>query len=59
MQLRFDGTLGFHGGMIDPEETPEGAVNRELAEELGEENIKGFYPQAEKRNGCIRYCYYY
>ena len=33
--MRFDGTLGFPGGMIDHGETPEMAVNREMCEELG------------------------
>ncbi|CAI8007586.1 U8 snoRNA-decapping enzyme [Geodia barretti] len=32
MQLRFDGTLGFPGGMVDSGETPETAAGRELAE---------------------------
>lgn len=35
MQMRFDGTLGFPGGVIDQGETPEQAVMRELAEEMG------------------------
>ena len=35
MQVRFDGTLGFPGGMVDEGETPEVAVNREMCEELG------------------------
>ena len=35
MQVRFDGTLGFPGGYVDKGETPEGAVNREMCEELG------------------------
>ncbi|XP_024081666.1 uncharacterized protein LOC106661250 [Cimex lectularius] len=35
MQLRFDGHLGFPGGVVDPGETPEDAVNRELVEEAG------------------------
>ena len=35
MQIRFDGTLGFPGGVVDKGETPEVAVNREMCEELG------------------------
>lgn len=35
MQVRFDGTLGFPGGIVDEGETPEGAVTRELLEEMG------------------------
>ena len=33
--MRFDGTLGFPGGIADKGETPEMAVNREMSEELG------------------------
>lgn len=32
--LRFDGYLGFAGGLVDPGETPTQAVNREMQEEL-------------------------
>lgn len=32
--LRFDGYLGFAGGLVDPGETPAQAVNREMREEL-------------------------
>uniref|UniRef100_A0A0K8SAH5 U8 snoRNA-decapping enzyme n=1 Tax=Lygus hesperus TaxID=30085 RepID=A0A0K8SAH5_LYGHE len=35
MQLRFDGHMGFPGGMVDAKESPEDAVNRELVEESG------------------------
>ncbi|XP_003382758.1 PREDICTED: U8 snoRNA-decapping enzyme-like [Amphimedon queenslandica] len=35
MQMRFDGTLGFSGGMVDEGETVEEACTRECSEELG------------------------
>ena len=35
VQLRFDGTFGFTGGIVDEGETPLVAVNRESSEELG------------------------
>ena len=35
MQMRFDGTLGFAGGMIDEGESPEQCVTREFQEEIG------------------------
>ena len=35
MQLRFDGTLGFPGGVVDGGETPDYACSRECWEELG------------------------
>lgn len=35
MQVRFDGTLGFPGGVVDQGETPDQAVSRELGEETG------------------------
>ena len=35
MQMRFDGTLGFPGGVVDAGETPDYACSRECWEELG------------------------
>ena len=35
MQMRFDGTLGFPGGIVDAGETPDHACSRECWEELG------------------------
>ena len=35
MQLRFDGALGFPGGLIDPGEAIVDGLNRECSEELG------------------------
>ncbi|XP_014255064.1 uncharacterized protein LOC106669818 [Cimex lectularius] len=35
MQWRFDGHIGFPGGMVDPGETPVQTINRELVEESG------------------------
>ena len=32
MQLRFDGTMGFPGGLVDGGETPEQAASREIRE---------------------------
>ena len=39
MQMRFDGTLGFPGGVVDEGESPEEAVSRELSEELGNNSL--------------------
>ena len=38
MHLRFDGRLGFPGGIIDHGENIEEALNREISEEMGEGN---------------------
>ena len=34
MQLRFDGTFGFHGGLINRDEDILDGLNRELREEI-------------------------
>ena len=43
MQVRFDGLLGFAGGLVDPGESVEYGLNRELEEEIGlnTDEIKG------------------
>lgn len=35
MQMRFDGILGFPGGLVDPGEDPVLGLNREMHEEIG------------------------
>ena len=35
MQLRFDGTFGFPGGILETKEAPVDGLNRELNEEIG------------------------
>lgn len=38
MQLRFDGKLGFPGGLINESEVPVDGLNRELTEEIALES---------------------
>ena len=45
MQLRFDGMIGFPGGLVDLGEHPEEAVTREFAEEVGGGANVVFSPQ--------------
>lgn len=40
MQMRFDGHLGFPGGLVDDGETPEEAVTREMEEEMAMDRRK-------------------
>ncbi|CAH1400209.1 unnamed protein product [Nezara viridula] len=40
MQMRFDGHLGFPGGLVDEGETPEEAVTREMEEEMAMDRQK-------------------
>jgi U8 snoRNA-decapping enzyme len=35
MQMRFDGVLGFPGGLIEKGEDPVVGLNREMEEEIG------------------------
>jgi 8-oxo-dGTP pyrophosphatase MutT (NUDIX family) len=41
MQMRFDGLLGFPGGLVDPGEEIVFALNRELEEEIAIGKISG------------------
>ena len=45
MQLRFDGLLGFPGGLIDAGENILEGLNRELREEMALDNGKGNFDQ--------------
>lgn len=40
MQLRFDGTFGFPGGIVDKSEELLGGLNRELEEEINWDSQK-------------------
>ena len=40
MQVRFDGLLGFPGGLVDPGESVEVGLNRELVEEIALDEAK-------------------
>lgn len=40
MQMRFDGNLGFPGGLVDPGEDSVEALNRELTEEMNLDGSK-------------------
>ena len=63
IQLRFDGTFGFTGGIVDAGETPLVAVNRESSEELGmppgsinvaqEDYLTTYY--ADELNMCLHF----
>ena len=35
MQMRFDGVLGFPGGLLEKGEDPVNGLNREMEEEIG------------------------
>lgn len=62
--VRFDGYLGFPGGMVDPGESPAQAVNRELREELNADTSRFWatesdhvisFRQQERRFACHLY----
>ena len=40
LQMRFDGLIGFPGGLIDPGEDAVTGLNRELEEEIGLDTCK-------------------
>ena len=42
MQARFDGKLGFFGGLVEEDETVETTLQRELREELNCSDVTGF-----------------
>jgi len=50
MQLRYDGYLGFPGGLIDDGEDIINAINRELAEEM---NVNTILHQVNHRDHVI------
>ena len=49
MQMRFDGVIGFPGGLVDAGETPLNGVNREMKEEISLDLDK----YAFKESDCI------
>ena len=49
MQMRFDGYLGFPGGLIDAGENIVDGLNRELAEEIGLDLEKHRFTMKEHR----------
>ena len=51
MQVRFDGTFGFPGGVVDEAETPEEAVTREVVEEVGKIGGGGQEQKEGRKNG--------
>ncbi|XP_065307780.1 U8 snoRNA-decapping enzyme-like [Dermacentor albipictus] len=62
--VRFDGYLGFPGGLVDPGESPAQAVNRELREELNADTSRFWategdhvisFRQQERRFACHFY----
>ncbi|BFZ10463.1 hypothetical protein BsWGS_13502 [Bradybaena similaris] len=48
MQMRFDGVLGFPGGLVDEGETPFHAVNREMHEEIGLDLSKYLFTEGDR-----------
>ncbi|KAK6176334.1 hypothetical protein SNE40_014637 [Patella caerulea] len=43
MQMRFDGVLGFPGGLVDAGENPAAALNREMIEEINIDTSKHYF----------------
>ncbi|KAJ4439640.1 hypothetical protein ANN_07768 [Periplaneta americana] len=54
MQMRFDGLIGFPGGLIDEGEDVLPGLNRELVEEMNVDVVK--YPVKEENYGVTHWC---
>merc|ERR1712080_425542 len=68
MQVRFDGLLGFPGGLIDEGESVEEGLNRELVEEMNldtntikidENDFYGVWRNTITDEANVLHCYFY